>query len=284
MATKPQRRGRRGGDFDDSGGVEDQLVKLYRCATVVKGGRRFSFGALTVVGDRRGRVGYGYAKANEVPPSVEKSIKQARRRLLKVPLRGNTIPHRVEGRFGASRVMLIPASAGTGVIAGSAVRAVLELAGIKDVLTKCYGSTSPKNLVKATIDGLTQLRTRSMIEELRGVTLDHLPEEPAPEVEAEATTEAYVAPEERSPAPAKAPAAEAPAAEAPATAAPAAEAPAAEPEATASPEPAPETPREVPAAPEAPPAAPSAETPEASADEDVAPGEPTTDDDPKKQE
>lgn len=194
QSKPPQRErgGRRGGrDFDRGEGsnFEDVLVKLYRCATVVKGGRRFSFGALTVVGDRKGQVGYGYAKANEVPPSVEKSIKQARRRTIRVPLRGTTIPHRVEGRFGASRVMLIPAGPGTGVIAGSAPRAVLELAGVKDVLTKCYGSTSPKNLIKATIDGLTKLRTRAMIEELRGVRLDLPPE---PELEATVQTEAYV--------------------------------------------------------------------------------------------
>jgi small subunit ribosomal protein S5 len=150
---------------------DDVMVKLYRCATVVKGGRRFSFGALTVVGDRHGQVGYGYGKANEVPPAVEKSTKQAKRRLMKVPLRGTTIPHRVVGQFGASRIVMIPASPGTGVIAGSAARAVLELAGVKDVLTKCYGSTSPKNLVKATLDGLMKLRTRSQIEALRGVKL-----------------------------------------------------------------------------------------------------------------
>ncbi len=159
--------------------LDDVLVKLYRCATVVKGGRRFSFGALVVVGDRAGRVGYGYGKANEVPPAVDKGVKQARRRLVEVALRGTTIPHRVMGRFGASRILLIPASEGTGVIAGSAPRAVLELAGIKDVLTKCYGSTSPKNLVKATMNGLLQLRTRSMVERLRGVKLD-LPSEPSP--------------------------------------------------------------------------------------------------------
>src|SRR5262245_31000716 len=134
--------------------VDDVLVKLYRCATVVKGGRRFSFGALVVVGDRRGRVGFGYGKANEVPPAVEKGVKQAKRRLKQVPLRGTTIPHRVLGHFGASKIAMIPAAPGTGVIAGSAARAVLELAGVKDVLTKCYGSTSPKNLVKAVMDGL----------------------------------------------------------------------------------------------------------------------------------
>jgi small subunit ribosomal protein S5 len=164
------------------------LVKLFRCATVVKGGRRFSFGALVVVGDRNGKVGYGYGKANEVPPAVEKGIKQAKRRLLDIPLRGTTIPHRVLGRFGASRIVMIPAREGTGVIAGSAPRAVLELAGIKDVLTKSYGSTSAKNLVKATINGLKQLRTRARVEALRGVKLD-LPPEPEPTAE---PLEAYV--------------------------------------------------------------------------------------------
>jgi small subunit ribosomal protein S5 len=163
----------------DEQGLEDVLVKLFRCATVVKGGRRFSFGAVVVVGDRQGKVAYGYGKANEVPPAVEKGIKQAKRHLMDVPLRGTTIPHRVIGRYGASRIVLIPASEGTGVIAGAAARSVLELAGIKDVLTKCYGSTAAKNLVKATIDGLKQLRTRVQIEELRGVKLD-LPPEPEP--------------------------------------------------------------------------------------------------------
>lgn len=176
---RPDRRGPPRGDFGDERNIEDTLVKLYRCATVVKGGRRFSFGALVVVGDRQGQVGYGYGKANEVPPAVEKGAKQARRVMFRVPLRGTSIPHRVIGRFGASRVIMIPAAEGTGVIAGAAPRAVLELAGVKDVLTKCYGSTSPKNLVKATINGLKSLRTRAMVEQLRGVTLD-LPPEPEP--------------------------------------------------------------------------------------------------------
>jgi small subunit ribosomal protein S5 len=167
----------------EEGGVDDVLVKLYRCATVVKGGRRFSFGALVVVGDRGGKVGYGYGKANEVPLAVEKGIKQARRRMIDVPLRGSTIPHRVLGKFGSSRVMMVPAGSGTGVIAGAAPRAVFELAGVKDVLTKCYGSTSPKNLVKATLDGLMRLRTRADIERLRGVKLE-LPTEPAAEAAA----------------------------------------------------------------------------------------------------
>lgn len=178
----PRRSGGRRADRSDSGderNIEDTVVKLYRCATVVKGGRRFSFGALVVVGDRLGQVGYGYGKANEVPMAVEKGIKLARRVMFRVPLKGTTIPHRVMGKFGASRVMMIPAAPGTGVIAGAAPRAVLQLAGVKDVLTKCYGSTSPKNLVKATINGLKALRTRTMVESLRGVTLD-LPPEPEP--------------------------------------------------------------------------------------------------------
>jgi len=178
----PRRSGGRRADRSDSGderNIEDTVVKLYRCATVVKGGRRFSFGALVVVGDRLGQVGYGYGKANEVPMAVEKGIKLARRVMFRVPLKGTTIPHRVMGKFGASRVMMIPAAPGTGVIAGAAPRAVLQLAGVKDVLTKCYGSTSPKNLVKATINGLKALRTRKMVESLRGVTLD-LPPEPEP--------------------------------------------------------------------------------------------------------
>lgn len=181
-SSKPPRRER---DRDRGDDGNDVLVKLYRCATVVKGGRRFSFGALVVVGDRAGRVGYGYGKANEVPQAVEKGIKMARRRQVEVPLRGTTIPHRVEGRFGASAISLIPAAPGTGVIAGSAARAVLELAGIKDILTKSHGSTSPKNLVKATLNGLLQLRTRETIEQLRGVKID-LPQAAAAEVPAPA--------------------------------------------------------------------------------------------------
>lgn len=152
--------------------MDDQLVKLYRCATVVKGGRRFSFGALVVCGDRSGHVGFGYGKANEVPQAVDKGVKYAKKRLISVPLRGATIPHRVTGHFGASRILLIPASEGTGVIAGAAPRAVLQLAGVRDVLTKCYGSTNAKNLVKATLDGLAKLRTRAQIEQMRGVRVD----------------------------------------------------------------------------------------------------------------
>lgn len=170
MSSAPRRHERSDRDSDDRG-LDDSLVKLYRCATVVKGGRRFSFGALVVVGDRRGQVGFGYGKANEVPPAVEKATKLAKRNLFTVPLDGTTIPHRIEGRFGASRIVMLPATEGTGVIAGSTARAVLDLAGVQDVLTKCYGSTSAKNLVKATIDGLKRLRSRAVIEQLRGVKL-----------------------------------------------------------------------------------------------------------------
>src|SRR5438552_9979607 len=132
-------------EMQEGPGFDDNVVKVYRCAKVVKGGRRFSFGALVVVGDRNGRVGLGYGKANEVPSAVEKGRKQAIRSLKPVTLTGSSIPHAVLGRFGSSKVKLLPATEGTGVIAGSSVRAVLELAGVKDCLTKAYGSTSPKN-------------------------------------------------------------------------------------------------------------------------------------------
>lgn len=146
-------------------------MKVYRCATVVKGGRRFSFSALVVVGDRNGQVGIGYGKANEVPSAVEKATKAARRNLIKVNLIGTTIPHQTMAKYGASKVALIPASAGTGVIAGGSVRAVMELAGIKDVLTKAYGSTSPKNLVKAAFLGLRSLRSKEDVERSRAVSI-----------------------------------------------------------------------------------------------------------------
>jgi small subunit ribosomal protein S5 len=149
--------------------LEDTVVKVYRCAKVVKGGRRFSFGALVVVGDRAGTVGIGYAKANEVPQAVEKGIKEAKKDLRKVPLLGRTLPHQVMGKFGSPRITLVPASPGTGVIAGLSARAVLEFAGVQDVLTKVYGSTSAKNVLNATMDGLMKLRTKEMIEQLRGV-------------------------------------------------------------------------------------------------------------------
>jgi len=153
------------------GQLIDKVIKIRRCAAVVKGGRRFSFTALVVVGDGRGKAGWGYGKANEVPPAVEKAVKDGARSMQEIPLAGSTIPHPVRGQFGASSVVLLPAGPGTGVIAGSAVRAVCECAGIRDILTKSYGSTNPHNLVKAALGALGQLRTRSDVERLRGVSL-----------------------------------------------------------------------------------------------------------------
>jgi len=151
--------------------LEDTVVKVFRCAKVVKGGRRFSFAALVVVGDRDGTVGVGYGKANEVPLAVEKGVKDAKKSLNKIALLERSIPHQVIGRFGATKITLVPASPGTGVIAGSSARAVLEYAGVQDVLTKVYGSTSAKNVVKATLNGLLKLRSRELIESLRGVEI-----------------------------------------------------------------------------------------------------------------
>jgi small subunit ribosomal protein S5 len=152
--------------------LEDTVVKVFRCSKVVKGGRRFSFAALVVVGDRAGTVGIGYGKANEVPRSVEKAVKDAKKSLHKIALVGRTIPHRIDGKYRATKVALVPASPGTGVIAGSSARAVLEYAGVQDVLTKVYGSTSAKNVVKATLDGLLRLRNKEMVESLRGVVVN----------------------------------------------------------------------------------------------------------------
>ena len=157
---------------DRAGQMESKTVKVFRTAATVKGGRRFSFGALVVVGDGRGRFGYGHGKAKEVPAAIEKAEKKARRAAVSCSLLGSTIPHEVEGRYGATTVRLIPASPGTGVVAGAAVRAVLESAGITDCLTKCYGSTNAVNVVKAVFDGLAQLRTRELVGDLRGVELD----------------------------------------------------------------------------------------------------------------
>lgn len=154
---------------DSHGTSPERVVQIRRCACVVKGGRRFSFAALVVVGDERGRVGYGYGKAAEVPIAVEKAKSQANRKLQGVPLQGTTIPHQVVGRFGASKVLLMPASPGTGIIAGATVRSVVESAGIRDILTKSRGSNNPVNLVKATLNALSKLRTREDIAHLRGV-------------------------------------------------------------------------------------------------------------------
>jgi small subunit ribosomal protein S5 len=164
----------RGGGRDrgtDESGVESSVVRIYRCSKVVKGGRTFSFGALVVAGDRQGNVGIGYGKANEVPPAVEKATKDARKQMFRVNLKGTTIPHIVKGTNGASTVVLVPARPGTGVTAGKSVRPCVELVGITDILTKAYGSTSPKNLVKATIAALKQLQNVDQVEQSRGVKL-----------------------------------------------------------------------------------------------------------------
>ena len=153
------------------GELSENVVKIKRCSAVVKGGRRFSFAALVVVGDNKGKVGLGYGKANEVPPSVEKARKEGMRSMITVPMNGSTIPHTVKGQFGGAKVILVPASEGTGVIAGAAVKAVCESAGIHDILTKSFGSNNPVPLVKATFEALKQLRPKAEIERLRGVTL-----------------------------------------------------------------------------------------------------------------
>jgi small subunit ribosomal protein S5 len=155
--------------LEASGGLESTTVGVFRTAATVKGGRRFSFSSLVVVGDRQGRVGAGYGKANQVPPAIEKAQKVAKRAMKAYPLQGRTIPHEVEGRFGACRVRIVPASPGTGVIAGASVRAVLEMFGVQDCLTKSFGSNNPKNLVKAVIDGLERLRSKDDVQRLRGV-------------------------------------------------------------------------------------------------------------------
>ena len=165
-------RGRASDRQTDESGIESAVVRIYRCSKVVKGGRTFSFGALVIAGDRRGNVGIGYGKANEVPPAVEKATKDARKQMVKVNLKGTTIPHTVKGTSGASSVVLVPARPGTGVTAGKSVRPCLELAGITDILTKAYGSTSPKNLVKATLAALRQLQVREQVEQTRGVQLE----------------------------------------------------------------------------------------------------------------
>jgi small subunit ribosomal protein S5 len=147
----------------------EKVVQIRRCACVVKGGRRFSFTALVVVGDGQGRVGYGYGKGVEVPLAVEKAVKSANRTMIRVPISSATVPHQVIGQFGTSKVMFMPANPGTGIIAGDCLRAISEAAGLRDVLTKCRGSSNPLNVVKAAFVALKQLRTRDEIARLRGV-------------------------------------------------------------------------------------------------------------------
>jgi small subunit ribosomal protein S5 len=152
----------------------EKIVFINRVAKVVKGGRRFSFSAIVVVGDGNGMVGYGLGKANQVPEAIRKGVEQARRDMQRVALTDVSIPHEIKGKFKSGTVMLKPASDGTGVIAGGAVRAVLEAAGVQNILTKCLGSNNPHNLVKATIDGLRRLRTAEQIARLRGLKADEV--------------------------------------------------------------------------------------------------------------
>jgi small subunit ribosomal protein S5 len=190
MAREQRNRGR---DRDSQyGELQERVVEINRVAKVVKGGRRFSFTALVVVGDERSHVGVGYGKANEVPVAIQKGVEKARRNMFKVPMHGNTITHEVTGVHGAARVFLKPASEGTGVIAGGGVRAVLELAGIRDVLSKSLGSQNPINLVKATMQGLMDLRDPKQVAELRGLTIAEVlgldPKEPEAAADAPADT------------------------------------------------------------------------------------------------
>ncbi len=160
--------------FGEGGDLQEIIVSINRSAKVVKGGRRFGFAALSVVGDRRGRVGYGYGKANEVPPAVEKSVSEAKKSLKRITLKGDTIPHPVVGHYGAAKVFMRPAGPGTGVIAGGGVRAVCQLVGIHNILTKSLGSTNPINLVKAAMNGLEQLKEAKEVARLRGVPVEEL--------------------------------------------------------------------------------------------------------------
>jgi len=161
-------------DEQVEGEVVDRLVHLNRVAKVVKGGRRFSFSALVVAGDGNGKVGFGLGKANEVPEAIRKGFDQAKKSMFDVPLVNGTVPHQITGESGAGRVFLKPASEGTGVIAGGAVRAVLESAGVHNILTKCIGSNNPHNVVRATIAALKGLRSAEEIAERRGMTVEEI--------------------------------------------------------------------------------------------------------------
>ncbi len=157
---------------DEPVNIEETVVRINRCTTVTKGGKSMSFSALVVVGDKKGSVGIGFGKAREVPNAVNKAVKEAKKQMVKIPLKVDTIHHTVWGRYKAANVFMKPASPGTGIKAGASVRAVLESAGIKNILTKCYGRRNPLNVAKATLLGLQSLRTTEEVELLRGVKIE----------------------------------------------------------------------------------------------------------------
>lgn len=171
MAVNQQ--GRQGRQQEDSE-FEDKVIHINRCAKVVKGGRRFSFAAIVAVGDKKGQVGIGLGKAGEVPEAIKKAGKQAKKNLMRVPLEGHTIPHEILGIFGASQVLLKPAPEGTGIIASSSVRAILELAGIQNIMTKSIRRDNPHNVVRATLEGLKKLRSFGDIAQGRGKTIGEI--------------------------------------------------------------------------------------------------------------
>ena len=168
MERKPRRYTREPKEF------EERVVTINRVTKVVKGGRRFRFAALVVIGDKKGRVGFGTGKANEVPDAIKKAIEDAKKNLITIPLVGTTIPHTATGHFGAGSVLIRPATEGTGVIAGGPIRAVLELAGVNDILTKCLGSRTPINMVRATVAALKSLKTVEDVAKLRGLTREEV--------------------------------------------------------------------------------------------------------------